>query len=574
MSFDPEQLVDDYLDDELDDAASEQLRAWLEADPKNVRSFVRQVFLHRQLRDSLLAESVARELEAKGDLLDGSPVALRPTERQSERAFAWSYATLAMLLLVGAILGSAATWQVASRFGQRRSGDFVALDPKRGPSSDQARNVATLVNVTNCRWDQNRSTAQLALGGTVRPGDSLHLLEGVAEISSTLQNGGMANLQLEGPVAMTLNANGMPSLLYGHLTGTFACDFDEFTLDTPLGLVAVSGEASIGIIATANKVELHVFSGTATLEPWAIGVGRAVKPLTAAAGTSLSARVDADGAISVDDGTAKESGFLTPAALAASQLDISEDYVKTIVAAQPLAYWRFEGDVDGLMRNEIADRLHCRMVGKAVRWHPGANGSSVEFGIAAGPGYLISDDTLDVESESYSVELWAKPTCFHHGTLFSLLQWKEPQSPIGRHRMALEICGPVSWFTGTRQGTDFHPGSIRFIHECRPGFDMDSFSANPYAVRQWQHFVAVKASSEMRLYCDGRLVDSKQASGALPRDLRVLIGHLLPASSEDNIEVTPRMFSGELDEVAYYDRALAPDEIRQHFELVRPLSNP
>jgi hypothetical protein len=479
-----------------------------------------------------------------------------------------------MLLLAGAILGSAVTWQISSRSKQISDGNFVALQPKPGPSPDQAHHVATLVNVTNCRWDQNRSTAELALGSTVRPGDSLHLLEGVAEISSTLQNGGVANLQLEGPVAMTLNSNGMPSLLYGHLTGTFACDFDEFTLDTPLGLVTVSGEASIGIIAAANKVELHVFSGTATLEPWAMGAGGTAKQLTAAAGTSLSARVDADGSISVDDGKAKEGGFLTPAALAASQLDISDDYVKAIVAAKPLAYWRFEGDVDGLMRNEVADHLHCRMVGKAVRWRPGVNGSSVDFGIAAGPGYLISDDSLDVEAKSYTVELWVKPTCFHHGTLFSLLQWKESQSPIGRHRMALEICGPVSWFTGTQQGTDFHPGSIRFIHECRPGFDMDSFSADPYAVRQWQHFVAVKDISEMRLYRDAQLVDSKPATGVLPRDLRVLIGHLLPASSDDETEVTPRMFSGELDEVAFYDRALSADEIRNHFEIVRPQPAP
>jgi hypothetical protein len=449
----------------------------------------------------------------------------------------------------------------------------VLVNPKNDAPTTAPRYVATLVNVTNCRWDQNRSTAELSLGSTVQPGDSLHLLEGVAEISSTLQNGGLANLRLEGPAAMTLNSNGMPSLLYGHLTGSFECHFDQFTLDTPLGLVRASGDASIGVSAAANKVELHVFSGTAVLEPWAMGVEGTAKQLTAAAGASLSARVDPDGSIFVDHGVAKESGFLTPAALAASQLNISEKYVETIREANPLAYWRFEGAVDGLMRNEVADRLHCRMAGKAVRWRPGPNGSAVEFGIAAGPGYLISDDALDVQTENYSVEFWAKPTCFHHGTLFALIQWKEPWSPIGLHRMAVELCGPVSWVNNPQRTTDFHPGRIRFIHECRPLYDVDCYSENPYAVRQWQHIVAVKAATQMHLYRDGQLVDSKEASGALPTGLRVLMGQLLPESSHVDNEITSRLFTGEMDEVAFYDRALSESDIRRHYELIRPESD-
>jgi hypothetical protein len=393
----------------------------------------------------------------------------------------------------------------------------------------------------------------------------------VAEVNSTLKNGGMASLQLEGPLAMTLNSQGMPSLLYGHLTGSFACDYDQFTLDTPLGQVSVSGDASIGIVAAANKVELHVFSGAATLELWAMGFGGAAKQLNAAAGTALSARVDADGNVSVDHGQARESGFMTPAALKASQLHISDAYVATILAAKPVAYWRFEGDDNGLMRNEISDRLHCRMIGKAVRWRPGHDGSTVEFGMTAGPGYLISDDTLELPVESYTVELWAKPTYFHHGTLFSLLQWAAPQSPIGTHRMALEICGPAAWLMNPYQITDYNPGRMRFVHECRTGFDVDSFSKEPYAVRQWQHFVAVKAPAEMRLYLNGRLVDSKEATGSpLPSGPRVLMGQLLPVSPQIEDEVTPRLFSGELDEVAFYERAISEEEIRQHFQLARP----
>jgi hypothetical protein len=48
------------------------------------------------------------------------------------------------------------------------------------------------------------------------------------------------------------------------------------------------------------------------------------------------------------------------------------------------------------------------------------------------------------------------------------------------------------------------------------------------------------------------------------------MGQLLPVSPQVTDEVTSRLFSGELDEVAIYDRALSDDEVEQHFKLVHP----
>jgi hypothetical protein len=48
------------------------------------------------------------------------------------------------------------------------------------------------------------------------------------------------------------------------------------------------------------------------------------------------------------------------------------------------------------------------------------------------------------------------------------------------------------------------------------------------------------------------------------------MGQLLPTSPKTDDEVTPRLFSGELDEVALYDRVLDEKEIQEHFELGRP----
>lgn len=557
----PEELIDAYLDGELDEAGGERLNAWLEADAGNVRAFVRRVFVHHQLRESLLAQNVnqtlSAQIESEGDAL---AVVGAPSESVWGQTLYGRRGALIAAALVGVAVGSLFTWRLmGERAGRQPIGPPLAIQAQ--PDADDY--VATLVNVNNCRWDKVRSTANLQIGSTLRPGESLHLLEGVAQIQTMASRGATA-VQLEGPAAMTLTSAGMPSLLYGKLTASFSSTFDQFALDTPLGRVIVSSNASIGVTSAPNHVELHVFSGTATLELWTMGIDSASEQLTAASGTSLRAKVADDGRVSIDHGEARESWFLTPAAIAESRLEISDQYVELIRQARPVAYWRFEESDDAVIRNEMGDRLHVRMVGDAVRWRPGPDGGAVEFGVSAGPGYLISDDTLDgVLTESYTLETWAKPSYYHHGALFSLIQWTPSQSPLGAHRMHLELCGPVSGFPVPYRPNEANPGRIRFIQQCNTKFDVECFSTAPYLVRKWQHIAAVKDPSAMRLYVNGERVDSKEAQGTLESGLRILMGQLFPNSPKVDDEVTSRLYGGELDEVALYDRPLTAEELRQ-----------
>lgn len=572
MELNSTELIGDYLDGELDDAGGKRLCAWLDADPKHVQTFVSHVFLHRQLREAMLAENVGKCLEATGSSRVESAVMPFLDDADSPRQTFWLYFPMMFAVLFGVLSSSVVTWQIAAHWFAA-PGTTVAIAPPGtagAPHHGGSPYVATLVNVTNCRWDQALSTADLKQGSAVRSGESLHLLEGVADINSTLKNGGLASLQLEGPLAMTLNSQGMPSLMYGHLTGKFACDYDQFALDTPLGRVNVSGDASIGVIAAANKVELHVFAGTATLDLWAMGFGGTLKQMTASAGTSLSARVEADGRVSVDHGESKESGFITPSALAASRLRITPEYVATIRDAKPVAFWRFEGDADGMMRNEMSDRFHCRMVGDAVRWHAGEGNSTAEFGMTAGPGYLISDDVFDgVIGNDYTLEAWVKPTYFHHGALISLLQWSPTESPLDRQRLHLELVGPSPGVPDSiLRSAEVHPGRIRFIHQASA-----CYSESPYRVRAWQHIAAVRDHSTMHLYADGKVVATADDPTELGNGMRVMMGQLFPRNPYMKDEVSARLFVGELDEVALYNRPLSEEEIQKHVQLARPESD-
>jgi hypothetical protein len=565
------QLIDDYLDGELEADGAESLRAWLKADDKNVQVFVRHVFLHRQLREGMLAENVGNCLQASSSLQLEQEVNSLFAETDPPARFFYSHIPVIFALLIGVLASSIVTWKIAALWFNPE-GALLVSAPDHPPDAAHKSGIyaATLVNVTNCRWDQALSTANLKQGSVVRSGESLHLLEGVAEINSTLKNGGLASLQLEGPLAMTLAGQGAPTLLYGHLNGKFAGDYDQFTLDTPLGRVKVSGDASIGVIAAANNVELHVFSGTATLDLWAMGIAGTAKQVTATSGTALTARVEADGTVSVGHGESKESGFVTPTALAASRLHITPEYVATIRAAQPIAYWRFEGDSGGVMRNEMSDRFHCRMVGDAVRWHTSEGNSSAEFGMSAGPGYLISDDLVDgLITNDYSLEAWVKPTYFHHGALISLIQWSPAESPLDRHRLLIELVGPCPGVPSSiLRSAEMYPGRIRLIHQAT-----ECYSESPYRVREWQHIAAVREGSTVKLYADGKVVATAEDSTQLGGGLRILMGQLFPRNPYMKDEVSARLFVGELDEVALYNRALSEKEIQSHVRLARPDCN-
>ena len=226
--------------------------------------------------------------------------------------------------------------------------------------------------------------------------------------------------------------------------------------------------------------------------------------------------------------------------------------------------------MNGLMRNEMSNRFHCRMVGEAVRWHTGEGNSTAEFGATAGPGYLISDDVLDgVINDDYTLEAWVKPTYFHHGALISLIQWSPTESPLDRHRLHLELVGPCPGLPSSiLRSAEVHPGRIRFIHQTS-----ECYSDAPYRARAWQHIAAVRDGSIMHLYADGKVVATGKDSTELGSGLRVLMGQLFPRNPFMKDEVSARLFVGELDEVALYDRALTGKEIERHVQLARPESD-
>jgi hypothetical protein len=241
-------------------------------------------------------------------------------------------------------------------------------------------------------------------------------------------------------------------------------------------------------------------------------------------------------------------------------LAIPPAYVKAVKKAAPVGYWRFERDERPQVPNAMGAGLECQVEGSVGRTIFHGN-QAVDFGVTNEDGDIISTQPIDKSiHESYSIEFWVKPSHYHVGAVISLVGDTPLPNGVLPHGMLIELGG-----TGKIPTSMSHPGCIRFLHRS-PASNAEGtscFSKSPYALRKWQHVVATKDGSHMRLYVNGELVAEGEDASELPSGLRLLVGRLYPTKSV-------RPFIGQFDELALYNRALGQKEITHHYQLVRP----
>jgi hypothetical protein len=364
---------------------------------------------------------------------------------------------------------------------------------------------------------------------------------------------------------MMLTSEGMPMLRFGRLTATINPSSRPFVLDTPVGSLTVGDFGSIGASAFGNDGEIHVFDGVATFEPaWRTSAEQQDVPLKIRAGEAIRVQEDEDGELRITRHPADEKYFVAQLSMHSDSLIIPPAYVAAVKEAGPLAYWRFERDAWPLVPNQMGERFAGHVEGAlGVTGYHG--NQAVEFGVTDESGEIVSNDLIEREvTGTYSIELWLKPSHYHVGAVVSLVG--DPETPTGviPHGMLLEMGG-----TGLIPRDVHHPGRVRFLHRSPASNESElgtsCYSTEAYTLRKWQHLVAVKDAEQMRLYINGTLAGEGTDTTEMPAGMRLLVGRLYPSR-----QVRP--FIGQLDELAIYNRVLAPQEIKQHYRLVRPLS--
>ncbi|HEY2761738.1 MAG TPA: LamG domain-containing protein, partial [Pirellulales bacterium] len=419
---------------------------------------------------------------------------------------------------------------------------------------------ARLTRSTACLWEGG-SVATHDIGRDLASGESMHLLEGLAEFKLDWSRGGHATVSLEGPAAMMLATDGMPTLRFGRLSATINTSQKPFVLDTSIGRLSLADCGAIGISAFGNEGEIHVFSGVASYDA-AWRSPDQTSPLTIEAGQSIRIQTGENGEPQITWDKADAEYFAAQVSMASDSLVISPAYVAAVKKAGPIGYWRFEHDDWPNVPNAMGPRLTCHVdgsLGRAVY----QNNQAVEFGVTDQGGDIISSDVIDDSiHDSYSIEFWMKPSHYHVGAVVSLVGEAPTPGGVVPHGMLVELGG-----TGRIPTANQHPGCIRFLHRSPAGRNLNlgtsCYSETPYTLRKWQHVVATKDGPKMRLYANGELVAEGEDPSELPSGLRLLVGRLYPGSGD-------RPFIGQLDELALYNRALTPAEIGAHYHLIRP----
>jgi PKD repeat protein len=224
---------------------------------------------------------------------------------------------------------------------------------------------------------------------------------------------------------------------------------------------------------------------------------------------------------------------------------VGSSYAETVLNDGASLYWRMggssaqgasdlAGDNDGVVRSGVTSTSSG-----ALTSEPGPaynfNGTST--------GYINSTNVAPV-GQGFSAELWFKTTTVTGGKLI----------------------GYGSSSSGNSSSYDRHVYMLsngRLAFGTYPGITRAITTTGTYREGNWHHMVASQGWDGMKLYVDGQLV------GSLPDNTsQDYLGFWRVGG--DNLASWPNRpltdyFSGQIDEVAIYDRVLTPQEVNDHY---------
>jgi hypothetical protein len=231
-------------------------------------------------------------------------------------------------------------------------------------------------------------------------------------------------------------------------------------------------------------------------------------------------------------------------------------YAAAVLASKPARYWRLD-DLEGPEALDAIEGKGCgRFSTPTAYGMPGPQAPDFpgfEPGNRA-PHFVGQPLRAEIGQlgPAWTVELWfyncmpadARPVT---GCLFALGQSASAAAPGER----LEI-----------GGQDAQPGKLVAHTGGEPRASLAGATDVPlrnWVPREsWRHVALVRDGEQVRVYLDGRL--EPEVSGASA-----------PPSAADQIWIGGRSdgqfgFEGRIDEVAFYGRALAADEVKRHYE--------
>ena len=601
------ELLSAYFDESLTPAEALQLRAWLAADERNWRTFVRESVIHSRLRDVLLQHDM-RSLVFDGafvDTVDPQHIASLLDEEEAmsarralevaeqERREALAAARRAELLnlktlpieqpripqalVYAGVVAAAALLIIA----------FRVIAPAPIPSSDGVRSVASapvaaeapiVAEIANS-FDAplTRDDRPITTGAQLRSG--LIVLErGVAMVKFASD----VTMVVEGPAEVELMTADRAKLVRGRVVVRVPQQALGFTLHSDAAAFVDLGTEFGVEVLEPGRANVHVIDGEVAFVP------RDGANPSKTLRRGFANEVTVDGA--VQDVPYDEQKFVRRVPTSAYEL--------AILKSRPLAYWRLD---------DVAPNAELLSEGKL-----GVQ-TFVRTGVAAADNRLKPDAADGPARGARFIEQHGGVDVTAHEAFGSVSNctyeaWVRPSVGSGPQRILSTFDRPHSGMAIGVVDTPWYKlpeNELRFHLTIYGGYDC--ISTEPLTPNKWVHLAAtVDAEGTPTLYVDGEEVDQRfrpiralsNEPEKLLTDEEVFLGDALEKKVEQprpwleeqatplgkttsgaarigrnpdgsDGQISPECWQGQISNVAVYDRVLKPEEIRRHMTATR-----
>lgn len=587
------ELLEAYFAGDPTPETIEAMEAWLREDPANPRllaeyGLVDRLISHEQKNldasaifagllepdeiphDQLM--SLITQVEAKGEDLDPmalaaerfpTPASENPTKQQVFSALTYvmhqaytpkrvaALATAAALLL-GVVLAIVLLSGPGADEPTAEVPDWPdETTPNLRPPASPT--LAKITDTVDAQWRWGDVAVDLPIGSQLREWDRLTLTAGFAQI--TTQRGAEVLLQAPCTIEMTSSDSAI-RLHQGKLVGKcLTPDSKGLVVHAP-GMDIVDLGTEFGIEADAvNGSTVLVMDGLVRAQPTAESP-RAFKPVVL---TKAQARR-----------IKSETGALEMIAVSKAPVfyeQVPHPYVRAVLDAKPVAYWRFEDDEDNKIVNEVEP-------GRGDLEAFGAAATSDEGMLGRAGRVLNHEGRDDYFNTPQPVSSLNGVGAFTMECWFYVPDRGSSQSVMGLYSLTpeggariiaqLELQGPIPHPSG---GEAY---SIRLHQQENNGIDgTDMFAIDPYETKRWYHFVLTMKDSVYTLYLDGQEQARLDAINELDGTTSLAFGHspMFVVNEDDRAKSMYRPLRGLIDEAAVYPRALSQEEIASHWSI-------
>ncbi|TWU31745.1 LamG-like jellyroll fold domain-containing protein [Novipirellula artificiosorum] len=361
-------------------------------------------------------------------------------------------------------------------------------------------------------------------------------------------------LLVHGPAQLSIDSDMQVSLVRGQIAAQVTEVALGFTVLGPDAAVVDLG-TEFAMAVTGGESWVEVYDGEVEVVLLDED-GRAWKSRELL--TSDAVRIDASKGQIIDEASPVALPRLAEASL--EPLSVPGEYVESVQNADPTHYWRFETTNERGITDTMGDAdavLHggARLQNGGVYFPPGRRNH----------GYVLIDRPMtSLLNDEFTLEMWMNPSFTQRTTLIDI-NHRQPESG-SREKLYRISLMPM------HDQRVFPDQSVRFISQLWPYGEQESvndFSSQRYTPGSWHHVVAVRRDNQIEIYLNGNAVESALAPPTGdPLDAMIAIGAFLRSEGSDSL-TGQIYFKGMIDELALYPRALAAEDVAEHYRLMR-----